>query len=85
MARSRERFLGYLRTTIIPDTVASGMKYTAADLRKCARLIAARKTDAKFTRFLKETLIPDLRDSGREGYVQDFKECVSFIAPKKRR
>lgn len=83
--RARTRFLTYLRTTIIPDTKAAGSQYLAADLQKCARLIAAKKTDAKFTRFLTDTLIPDLQDGGRTGYVEDFKECVSYIKPKRAR
>lgn len=87
MAKSeRTRFLTYLRTTIIPDTLASDPSSgIAADLKKCARLIAAKKTDGKFTRFLTDTLIPDLEDGGRDGYVEDFQQCVSYIKPKRAR
>jgi hypothetical protein len=85
MSKKKREYLDYLRTTIIPDTKASGMTHTAQDLQKCARLIKAGKTDAKFVRFLRGTLIPDLRASGSEGYVEDFTQCARYITPKRRR
>ena len=85
LSKQRRAYLNYLRTTIIPDTKASGSVYTARDLQKCARLVASGKTDAKFARFLRTTLIPDFRASGSEGYVEDFQTCARYIAPKRRR
>jgi hypothetical protein len=85
MSKKKREYLNYLRTTIIPDTKASGGVYTARDLQKCARLIKAGKTDAKFVRFLRGTLIPDLKASGSEGYVEDFTQCARYIAPKRHR
>ena len=84
MATAKQNFLRYLKRDIIPDTIDSGRKYTAQDLKKCARLISAGKKDAKFSRYLTETLIPDFRESGSTGYVQDFEECVSYITPKRK-
>ena len=80
----RHQFVNYLRHTIIPDTKATGREGTARDLQKCARLIAAKKTDAKFARYLRTTLIPDFRASGSEGYVEDFSTCARYVAPKRR-
>ncbi len=82
---AKKRYLTYLRTTIIPDSKASGRTGTTSDLRKCERLIRAGKKDAKFAHFLRTTLIPDFKASGSEGYVSDFKTCVRYIAPKRRK
>jgi len=85
MSKKKREYLDYLRTQIIPDTRATGRMATAQDLQKCARLIKAGKTDAKFVRFLRETLIPDFRASGSDGYVDDFQQCARYITPKRRR
>jgi hypothetical protein len=85
MSKQKREYLDYLRHTIIPDTKASGMEFTAQDLQKCERLIRTGKTNAKFARFLRGTLIPDLRASGSEGYVEDFQTCARYITPKRAR
>jgi hypothetical protein len=84
LSKQRRAYLNYLRHTIIPDTKASGRTHTAQDLQKCARLISAGKTDAKFVRFLRGTLIPDLKASGSEGFVEDFQTCARYVTPPRR-
>lgn len=85
MSKKKREYLNYLRTTIIPDTRASGRLNTEDDLKTCARLISTGRTNAKFATYLRKTLIPDFKVSGSYGYVEDFQTCARYITPRRRR
>ena len=66
----------FLDRTLIPDLKRSGMKETAKDFQKCAKLLRAGRRDKPFEKWLKTTLIPDLKDSGTEATAHDFEEFI---------
>jgi len=72
-------FVQYLKRTLIPDLMRSGMQETARDFQKAALLIERGKRDVSFIGFLKRTLIPDLYDSGSEQTAYDFGEAVEWM------
>jgi hypothetical protein len=80
--------LRYLEGTIIPDTIESGRKETAADLKAGARFLRGAKswrvggtsyTRRDFIAYLEESLIPDFEDSGSDGYANDFTEIATAL------
>jgi len=74
-----EEYLYYIKHTLIPDLRSSGMRETAKDFSKLAKLIYNRKMDRSFANYLKRTLIPDLYDSGYVATAEDFEEGVHWM------